>query len=246
MSYTCIEVLFSPVEFTALASRDLRGTVAVVFDVLRATSSMVTALAHGAEAVIPVQEIEQANALAKATPSHLLAGERYGLRLLAHQTGHRDFDLGNSPREFEPEKVAGRTIVMTTTNGTRALRACAQARSVLVGSFLNLSATARALSAESAERLLLVCGGTFEEVAYEDVLGAGALAEMLGTPLSDSALIARQIWHRAEGDLVGALALSTNGQRLLSQPALAADVAFCARVDAFPVVARMVEDRVTL
>lgn len=248
MSYASLEVLFSPADFAALKGRDLSSAVAVVFDVLRATSSIVTALAHGAEAVIPVQEIEQANSLARAEPAYLLAGERHGLRLLAHQTGQRDFDLGNSPREFQPEIVAGRTIVMTTTNGTRALQACSHARAVLVGSFLNLTATARALSQAPAEQLLLVCGGTFEELAYEDVLGAGALAELLGerAPLSDSALIARQIWRGAEPDLLAALALSRNGRHLLGQPGLAQDVAYCAQIDCFPVVGRMRGERVTL
>src|SRR6266404_5423303 len=168
-----LEVLFSPADFNALKGRDLSQTICVVFDVLRATSSMVTALANGAPAIIPVSEISDALAVRNSNPQVLLAGERHGLHINRQLTGGIDFDLGNSPREFTQSVVAGKTIVMTTTNGTRALRACAKAREVLVASFLNLQATADALQRQNTPHLLLICSGTFEEAAYEDVLGAG-------------------------------------------------------------------------
>src|SRR5689334_12937954 len=120
---TSLEVLFAPAEFVALRERDLRDTVCVVFDVLRATSSMVTALANGAEAIIPVSEIAEALAIQERNPRVLLAGERDGVRIQSALTGGIAFDLGNSPREFTRENVSGKTIVITTTNGTRALRA---------------------------------------------------------------------------------------------------------------------------
>src|SRR6266404_2400812 len=126
-----IEVLFTPADFEALSRRDLGETLCVVFDVLRATSSMVTALGNGAAAIVPVAEIEEALEIRKRQPDVLLAGERNGLRIQAELTGALAFDLGNSPREFTPEIVKDKTIVMTTTNGTRALRACASARTVL-------------------------------------------------------------------------------------------------------------------
>ena len=169
-----LEVTFTPAEFAALRQRDLSHTVCVVFDVLRATSSMVTALANGAREIIPVCEIAEAVALRQTRPDLLLAGERDGVRILRAQTGSVDFDLGNSPREFTCERVAGRSLAMTTTNGTRALQACRGARGVLVGSFLNLSAVADWLARERVDSLLVVCSGTHEETAYEDVLGAGA------------------------------------------------------------------------
>lgn len=128
-----LEVTFTPAEFAALRQRDLSQTVCVVFDVLRATSSIVTALANGACEIIPVCEIAEAVALRQARPDLLLAGERNGRRILRAQTGSVDFDLGNSPREFTRERVAGRSIAMTTTNGTRALQACRGARRLLVG-----------------------------------------------------------------------------------------------------------------
>ena len=120
-----LEVLFAPAEFEALGARNLSNTVCVVFDVLRATTSMLTALASGAERVYPVREISDALALRTRLPqSALLAGERHGLRIRAAMTGGTDFDFGNSPREFTADRVAGKSIIMTTTNGTRALHAC--------------------------------------------------------------------------------------------------------------------------
>jgi 2-phosphosulfolactate phosphatase len=195
---TSFDVLFTPAEFAALAHRDLTETVCVVFDVLRATSTIVTALANEADAVIPVAEISDALALRKQRPEVLLAGERDGLRIRADLTGSTDFDLGNSPREFATALVRERTIVLSTTNGSRALRACAKAKAVLIGSFLNLRSTANYLERHPAPNLLLVCSGTMEQSAYEDVLGAGALADLLwphyaAGEIGDSANIARQI-----------------------------------------------------
>ena len=102
-----IDVILSPAEFPALAQRDLDTTTCVVFDVLRATSSMLTALYNGAEAITPVSEIPEALALRARQPNILLAGERKGLRIRKDLTGSVDFDFGNSPRDFTPEKVRG-------------------------------------------------------------------------------------------------------------------------------------------
>lgn len=234
-----IDVILSPAELPALASRDLSQSVCVVFDILRATSTFVTALHHGAQAVIPVSEILQAVALQNRQPASRLAGERDGLKISAAQSGGIDFDFGNSPREFTPGNVRGKTIVSTTTNGTRALRACADAKMIMAAAFLNLSATARFLTKLQPEEILLVCAGTGEGVALEDVLAAGALADLLGEDLSDSAMIARQTFARSKADLSAAIASSKNGRRLLDLPELRADVAFCAQRDVFNLVALM-------
>jgi 2-phosphosulfolactate phosphatase len=236
-----IEVLFTPAEFRALRQRELRDAVCVVIDVLRATSTIVTALANGAQAVIPVEEISEALALRQKRPDVLLAGERDGLRIGAQLTGGVEFNLGNSPREFTAENVRGKTIVSTTTNGTRALRACAAARAVLVCSFLNLRATARHLETLQPEDLILVCSGTQEECALEDVLAAGALCDLLGQlcapPAADSVHIARTLFLGARNDLPGALRHSRNARRLLALPELRDDVAFCLQTDLFDLVA---------
>jgi 2-phosphosulfolactate phosphatase len=239
-----LEVLFTPAEFSALEGQDLSQVVCVVFDVLRATSSMLTALANGASRIIPAREIRDALELRRAHPDALLAGERNGLRILRAQTGSIDFDLGNSPREFTRERVAGRDIIMTTTNGTRALRACRAARRVLAGGFLNLRAMANDVQKENAARLLIICAGTFEEAAYEDTVAAGALCNLVWKqfergPIADSAEIARQVFLDAGDDLEKAMQHSRNARRLLANPALCQDVAFCLRRDCFDLSAEL-------
>ncbi len=238
-----LEALFTPADFQTLPQRDLREIVCVVFDILRATTSMITALAHGAEAIIPVAEIQEALHCRQRDPHLLLAGERHGLRIRGDQAHGVEFDFGNSPREFVREKVSGRQIAMTTTNGTRALRACARARTVLPASFLNLEATARWLEENAPPHLILICSGTFEEAAYEDVLAAGALADRLspayaGAEWSDAAMMCRQLYVEARHDLVSAIRRARNGRRLLADPDLRDDVAFCLQRDTltFPAV----------
>jgi 2-phosphosulfolactate phosphatase len=234
-----IDAILSPAELSALVRRDLRATACVVFDILRATSTFVTALQNGAKEIIPVSEISEAVAIRQQQPDVLLAGERDGVKIHAAQSGGIDFDFGNSPREFTPEKVRGKTIVSTTTNGTRALRACTGAKMILASSFLNLSATAKFLTKSQPEEILFVCAGTGEGVALEDVLAAGALTDLLADELSDSAEIARQTFLRSKSDLSAAIAGSKNGRRLLSISALRADVAFCSQRDVFNLAALM-------
>jgi 2-phosphosulfolactate phosphatase len=239
-----LETLLAPTDLPALARRDLLGTACVVFDILRATSTFVTALHHGAREIIPVSEIAEAVARRTAQPEVLLAGERDGVKIRAAQSGGLDFDFGNSPREFTPERVRGKIIVSTTTNGTRALRACAKAKMVLAASFLNLTATADFLRAEN--EILLVCAGTGENAAAEDILAAGALVDLLSsgksthTNKSSHSTAARTAYVQAMlTHLEKNLAASENGRRLLAIPELRDDVAFCAQRDVFNLVARM-------
>ncbi len=247
MMPTRLEVLLSPLEFASLRNRDLGQTVCVVFDILRATTSMVTALANGAEAIIPVAEISEALAIRQQRPEVLLAGERDGLRIRAELTGGVEFDLGNSPREFTAAKVQGKTIVMTTTNGTRALRACAGAKSVLVGSFLNLRATYLWLQEHRPPNLILVCSGTFDEPALEDTLAAGAVCERIwpiyaGGHISDSAEIARRLYPLMQFDLPGVMKHAHNGRRLLANPELRNDVWYCVQRETLPFAAERCPD----
>jgi len=240
-----IEALFTPADFQALALRDLSNATCVVFDVLRATTTLLTALAAGAESVTPAATVAEALALRRADPDVLLAGERDGVRITAVVSGGVDFDLGNSPREFTPHVVAGRRIVATTTNGTRALRACAGARHVLPASLRNISAVARWIILHPTPECLLVCSGTYEDAAYEDVVGAGALVRRLAAALPaatllDSACIAEIIYGAALPNLAASLStLARNGRRLAAMPELAPDVALCAAEDDLDVVAVM-------
>jgi 2-phosphosulfolactate phosphatase len=242
-----IEVTLSPAEFPALAERNLSQTTCVVFDVLRATSSMLTAFNNGAEEIIPVSEISEALAIKQQRPDVLLAGERHGLRIRKELTGSLDFDFGNSPREFTAKKVSGKAIAWTTTNGTRALQSCAHAEMILLGALLNLRSLADVIDQLCPHNLLLVCAGTFQAAAFEDLLAAGALIESLQHfvkpgSLSDSAHL---VWraHRQVGDNNSPLIESSlNARRLLANPDLAPDVALCLQRDSIALNAALMGD----
>lgn len=245
-----LEVLFTPAEYEALNARDLSQATCVVFDVLRATSTIVTALANGAASVQAVPSIAAALALKRGNPNLLLAGEREGFRITSKLTGSIDFDFGNSPREFTAEKVKGRHLAITTTNGSRAIHACSRAQRVLVGSFLNLGSVADKLA--DAGEVLIVCSGTHEEASYEDTLGAGALCELLWRGfeqghIADSACLARNIHRQAGDDLLGAMQFARNGRRLLGIPELREDVPLCLRRDVYAISPALNSDnRLTL
>ena len=132
------------------------------------------------------------------------------------------------------ERVRGRIIISTTTNGTRALRACATAPTVAIAGFLNLGATAKWLTHLSPNRVVLVCAGTAEFAALEDVLAAGALCACLpGMEMDDSAAVVQRAYHDARKDLREAVATSRNGSRLLGHSELRDDVELCLRRDVY-------------
>jgi 2-phosphosulfolactate phosphatase len=147
---------------------ELTGSAVVVLDVLRATTTIVHALAAGAKEVIPCQEIDEARAKHATFPagSALLGGERKG-------TPIPGFNLGNSPEEYTPTSAGGKTLVFTTTNGTRAMQRCCQAKRVLIGALVNARSVAQALSTE--ESIHIVCAGTDGQITSEDVLAAGII-----------------------------------------------------------------------
>ena len=243
MSFSKLDVLLSPVEFESLVERDLSSTCCVVFDVLRATSTMTVALANGANGILPCGTIDEAIEARAANPNLLLAGERGGLRITAEISGSVDFDLGNSPREMIPKTVSGRELAMTTTNGTRALKACAGAQRVWLGCFLNLSVLGQAIRDCQPEQLLLVCAGTGYNSALEDVLGAGAICDFLwndlGQAASDAARLARDHYCNSCDQLLKIASQAANARRLFSIESLAKDVPFCFHRDTFPVIGEM-------
>jgi len=202
----------------------------VVFDVLRATSSMITALAHGAARIHPVITIDEAFALKKLHPDALLGGERFGNKI-------DGFDIGNSPAEYRA--LAGRRIITTTTNGTVALRACEKAKRVLVGALLNIDALLARLRELSPEKVTLVCAGTFRELALEDVIAAGAIcANLQGAALSDAAVVAMTAFKRYENDLLSGLKESRNG-RALMESGRGADVEWSGQESIYNTVGEM-------
>ena len=223
-----IHVALCPTEIHRYAAQDLTGVTAVVFDVLRATSSIVTGLAHGVSRIIPVGTIKEALDRKRVEPSLVLAGERGGLPI-------EGFDIGNSPREFT--ELGGREIVMTTTNGTLAIQGVQRARKVYIGALLNLDALADLLFRTRPKELLLVCAGTGDELALEDALGAGALLARLSddTGLSDSATLARSVYERVGDDLLEWLRQTRNG-RALQGIGKGRDVIDCAEVSRYDAV----------
>ncbi len=164
-----------------LEAEQLRGGIAVVIDILRASTTMVHALAHGATAIVPCKTVDEAwrlkSSFANPTKSGgggsgvLLGGERQGQPI-------DGFDLGNSPLAYTAEAVAGKTVIFTTTNGTRALLACTSSDRVLIGAFVNRAALVRLIK-EDGRPVHLVCAGTDGHLTAEDILFAGAVASDL-------------------------------------------------------------------
>ncbi len=230
--------------YQRLAANACVGGIAVVIDVLRASTTIVTALANGADRVVPVADVEAARRLASAAgPTVLLGGERGGVRLPG-------FDLGNSPLEYPAARVAGRTVVITTTNGTAALAASRGAREILVGAIVNRTAVAEAVRrlACDGDDVHLVCAGTDGAVSAEDVLAAGAIldaagADRAGDGVDAAAHEALAAFRRvaAHGDVPAALVAefrrSPGGENLVAL-GMDADLAAAAAIDTLTVVPR--------
>jgi 2-phosphosulfolactate phosphatase len=233
----------------------LRGCVAVVVDVLRATTVMVHALAAGCAAVFPCGEIHEAREIASELPkgTALLAGERHGLPIPG-------FDLGNSPAEFTADVCHGKTLVMTTTNGTRAILASLEAERVYIASFGNLHATSDELSVQLLKKdhkhpVHIICAGTDGHTSLEDSLLAGALAgEIAGVPGedvanlfgNDEAFMAAFGWndvhrHREKRSLKSVLCLGRGGKNL-GAIGMGADIGTSSEIDDFPLVAMVERD----
>jgi 2-phosphosulfolactate phosphatase len=217
----------------------LAGGVAVVIDVLRATTTMIHALAAGCAAVRPCAEVEEARALA--------GGMRAGRVLLAGERDGRPpggFDLGNSPGDFTAARCRGTTLVMTTSNGTRALLRAEPAARVLVAGFVNYSAVCEQLARE-ARPVHVVCAGDAGEVALEDALLAGALVDFLSETgplrLNDGARIAWDCFTQHGRVLDGALEVSAGGARL-RELGYDEDVRAAGRVDQFALVPELRRD----
>jgi len=210
------------------------GGWAVVIDVLRATSSITTALAAGAVRVRPVAEIEAAFAAAAEHPEAVLAGER-SCRMIP------GFQLGNSPASFLSQAVLGREVVLATTNGSRALFAAGSAgfAEVLALSLLNLGAVAAAVCSGAPASLTIICAGTNGCFSLDDAFVAGALVDRLQSSVhvdGDDAAISAAMLYRCQQHRPLDLFLGCRAGRNLIEAGMRGDVEFCARTDAFFVV----------
>jgi 2-phosphosulfolactate phosphatase len=239
--------------FNRMPQGAVAGGIAVVIDVLRASTTIATALAHGAAGVRPVLTIDEARALAAGGgpgSDVLTGGERGGLTI-------DGFDLGNSPLEYSPARVAGRRIVITTTNGTAALDACSAAAEVLIGAIVNraaVAARARELAnTNGVADIHLVCAGTDGQVTEEDLLAAGAILDAASRlpgahsdTLDASASAAREMFrgvlsasgHEAASAIVAAFSTSRGGRNLI-ELGMQADLPAAAAIDSLTVVPRL-------
>lgn len=211
-----VDVAFTPAERVS-------APVAIVVDVLRATSTMAQALAGGYRRVLCCAEIEEARSLRAELPNALVGGERKAVRI-------EGFDVGASPREFLEARAE--TLILTTTNGTRTILAAAEAcEEVLLGSLLNLDAVVRAVL-ERGRDVVVVCAGFQAAFAIDDAYCAGRIVQLVGAERTDAA-IAAELVARAFPDAWSGLTARTYGP-----PGLDEDIRFCAQESVLDVVPR--------
>ncbi|HEY0155036.1 MAG TPA: 2-phosphosulfolactate phosphatase [Longimicrobium sp.] len=238
-----LDVFMTPAE--ALPA-EVAGRTVVVIDVLRASSSIVEAMASGARTIFPVASIEEAIRLANTLGRDgvLLCGERRSLTI-------EGFDLGNSPGDFTPERVGGKTLVMTTTNGTASMAAAAGAGRVIVGALLNLDAVVEDLVRTGAEPVFL-CSGREGRFGLDDAVTAGRMIGALieARPaaewtMNDGARAALALGRAWDGDAATLFAETAAG-RQVADAGLEADLAFCAQTNLRDVVPVLQDRSITL
>lgn len=229
-----IDVFFGPAGLTA---SDVTGRVVVVIDVLRASTSIATALANGARAVIPVESTEDVVMRAKAFARSevKLAGERQ-MRPIP------GFDLGNSPREFSREVVEGKTVLLSTTNGTTAIASLQGPRDVVIGSYVNFSAVLAMLRAalRGGTDIAILCAGREKQFSLEDAACAGrfvhhAMRRRTDVAVNDAAFASMLIDRRYSDNLMRLFSASAHG-RALSEAGYGDDLADCAAIDSYPII----------
>jgi 2-phosphosulfolactate phosphatase len=236
-----LDVFLTPGE---VVPGEVMGRTVVVLDVLRATTTIVEALSAGAKAIYPVASIDDALRLANnfGRGEVLLCGERRCLPI-------DGFDLGNSPREFTPERVGGKTLVMTTTNGTHAMMLASGAARVLIGSVVNLDAVVAELAAAGTDPVI-ICAGRERFFAMEDAVCAGAMVSRLmevrpgDWVLNDGAIAAQALAERfGTGERLFA---SVAAGQLLLNAGLDDDLAVCAETNRHTLVPVLHDRHITI
>jgi 2-phosphosulfolactate phosphatase len=211
-----------------------RGDIVVVIDVLRCTSSIITALIHGAKSVLPVRTVKEARKIYKDNPNYILTGERKGLK-------PKGFTLGNSPQSFTKDLVEGKNIVITTTSGTLALTNVLGSRWVLIGALLNAKYVAEAtfkLSEKEERDISLVLSGSRGKFSLEDFLGAGAIIDSLPKvqmERADAAYAAFLAFNYAKESLTTTLQDGVHGKNL-QRLGFGKDVVFCSQLNRYQIV----------
>ena len=229
-----IDVFFGT---AGLTPSDAAGRVVVVIDVLRASTSIATALANGARAVIPLDSTDEVVMRAKAFERSevKLAGERQ-MRPIP------GFDLGNSPREFTRENVEGKTVLLSTTNGTAAIIAIQGPRDVVIGSYVNFSAVLAMLrtALRGGTDVAILCAGRDKQFSLEDAACAGryvhhAMRRRTDIAVNDAAFASMLLDRRYSDNLMRLFSASAHG-RALSEAGYGDDLADCAAIDAYPII----------
>jgi len=234
-----IEVLFTPAEITEAA---VKGKTVAVIDVLRACTTIAFALTRGCSSIIPVASVEAATSLAASLDKKviLLGGEREGKRI-------DGFDLGNSPAEYTAEIVKGKTLVLATTNGTRAMSMSEGAREILITSFVNMGSVVEHAAGLGDEGLTIVCAGKNNRFALEDAVCAGMVIERLckdrDVELNDGAGAARVLYKRNEDSIAALLGECEHG-RYLEGLGFARDLEICSRVDSLSILPLVKQGRI--
>jgi 2-phosphosulfolactate phosphatase len=232
-----IEALDVAITPAIAASREAPG-LAVVIEVLRATSTIVTALDNGAAGVIPARDVDEALGIQRrlGRARTLLGGERESKLI-------DGFDLDNSPASYAPDKVNGKTVIFTTTNGSRALIEAARGTTlVLCAALLNRAAVAAAIAQREDEEAVIICAGNERALSFEDLLCAGALVDALQQMerhllITDAARTALTVWQAYGSRITTAMASSAHAKGLV-KAGFSADIATCARLDVSTCVPR--------
>lgn len=238
-----LEVFFGPGQ---AAASDLAGRVVAVIDVLRASTTIATALDNGARAVVPLETSEEVITRSKTfgRGDVLMAGERK-MRAVP------GFDLGNSPLEFTADVVGGKTVLLTTTNGTAALVAVSGARDVVVASYVNFTAVCAMLRAalRGGTDVAIICAGRDRQFSLEDAACAGRYVRYCARRVPDvdtnDAARAAALIDRRYNDDVARLFAESSHARALGEAGFAEDLAACAAIDAHPVVALYADRQIT-
>jgi 2-phosphosulfolactate phosphatase len=235
-------VFLSPRE---LVPGDIQGRVVAVIDVLRASTTVAVALANGARTVVPVEDVDEAITRAKQfDPGQVLtAGERKMLPIAG-------FDMGNSPLDFSESKVSGCTVIITTTNGTRALMGLSGARDIVVASYVNHAAvTAMLRAAARSNDISIVCAGTEGHFSLEDAACAGRYVRSItqaspSITMNDAAHACALIDGRY-GDNIAEIFKDSSHGRALAEAGFGDDLVACAQLDTHSVVPIYQERQIT-
>jgi 2-phosphosulfolactate phosphatase len=207
---------------------DVKDRTVVVVDILRATSCMVTAFAHGVDSITPFSNLEACKAM--KSKGFITSGERDGKKVAG-------FDKGNSPFEYTGEDIRGKKIAFTTTNGTLAIEKAMGAKKIVIGSFLNLSSVAKYLLFGQSS-ILIICAGWKGKVNLEDTLFAGAIMEKLRNHVEadcDAPLAAQHLYNVAKKDMVKFLDNSSHVKRL-HRLNIRKDIEYCLTPDLYQVI----------